>query len=55
MRMKKKPDLLAVLVVVVSLGVIATTFAQGMFSDAELETRIAGMQSKTAPANTAIR
>ncbi len=50
MRRKRKPDLLAVLVVVVGLGVIATTFAQGMFAPTKTATHLASNQT-VAPVN----
>jgi len=43
--MKRKPDLLAVLVIVVGLGVIATTLAQGMLTPADNGTQLASNQS----------
>ncbi len=45
MRMKKKPDLLAVLIIVVGLGVIATTLAQGMLAPADTGTHLASNQT----------
>lgn len=44
MRRKRKPDLLAVLVVVVGLGVIATAFAQGILAPSSTETHLASHQ-----------
>ncbi len=49
MRMKKKPDLLAVLIIVVGLGVIATTLAQGMLAPADTGTHLASNQTNTPP------
>ncbi|MCF6211761.1 MAG: hypothetical protein L3K24_14060 [Gammaproteobacteria bacterium] len=43
--MKRKPDLLAVLVIVVGLGVIATALAQGMLAPANSSTQLAGNQA----------
>ncbi len=45
MQMKRKPDLLAVLVIVVGLGVIATALAQGMLATADSGTQLASNQS----------
>ena len=45
MQIKRKPDLLAVLVIVVGLGVIATALAQGMLTPADSGTQLASNQS----------
>ena len=45
MQIKRKPDLLAVLVIVVGLGVIATALAQGMLTPADGDTQLASNQS----------
>ncbi|HEB94484.1 MAG TPA: hypothetical protein ENI94_13710 [Gammaproteobacteria bacterium] len=45
MPMKRKPDLLAVLVIVVGLGVIATALAQGMLATADSGTQLASNRS----------
>ncbi len=47
MQMKRKPDLLAVLVIVVGFGVIATALAQGMLATADNGTQLASNQSDT--------
>jgi len=47
MRMKRKPDLLAVLIIVVGLGVLATALAQGMLAPADTDTHLASNQSNT--------
>lgn len=49
MRMRRKPDLLAVLIIVVGLGVLATTLAQGMLTPANTSTHLASNQSSTPP------
>ena len=38
MKRKRKPDLMAVLAIVVGLGVVASSFAQGMLSSPESKT-----------------
>jgi len=55
MRRKRKPDLLAVLAVVVGLGVIATGLAQGMRISQDNETYLASNQAKTVPPGTTER
>ncbi len=47
--MKRKPDLLAVLVIVVGLGIIATALAQGMLAPADTSTHLASNQPNTPP------
>ncbi len=45
--MKRKPDLLAVLIIVVGLGVIATALAQGMLAPTHTGTHLASNQPDT--------
>ncbi len=49
MRIKRKPDLLAVLAIVVGLGVIATALAQGILAPADTGTHLASNQSNIIP------
>ena len=46
MRRKRKPDLLAVLAIVVGLGVIATGLAQGMLAPKDSGTYLASNQAR---------
>lgn len=48
MRRKRKPDLLAVLAIVVGLGVIATGLAQGMLAPEDSDTYLASNQARSS-------
>lgn len=45
MSYKKKPDLLTVLAIVVTLGVIGSGVAQGMFSQSPTDAQVAKIQA----------
>lgn len=45
MSTKHKPDLLAILAIVVVLGVIGSSVAQGMFNDAGAKNQLANVNS----------
>ena len=55
MKRKRKPDLMVVLAIVVGLGVVASSFAQGMLSSSDTKTAQLVSSVYAGQANTQTR
>ncbi|MEE8379130.1 MAG: hypothetical protein V3R49_01980 [Gammaproteobacteria bacterium] len=55
MKRKRKPDLMVVLAIVVGLGVVASSFAQGMLNSSESKTAQLVSSAYTAQLNAQTR